>query len=108
ARPRAPSGHPHYHGKVPGNPRQPILDQFKADPTKHVILMSYGTGSVGLNLQFTEHVFLFGRWGNAAVEDQAITRAHRVGQKTSVIVTRFLAENTIERRIAEVLEAKRK
>ena len=43
--------------------------------------MSYGTGSVGLNLQFTNYVFLFDRWWNPAVEDQAINRAHRLGQK---------------------------
>jgi SNF2 family DNA or RNA helicase len=97
-----------FHGKIPTHQRPAIIDQFKADPSKHVMLMSYGTGSVGLNLQFTEHVFLFDRWWNPAIEDQAINRAHRIGQKNSVIVTRFLAENTIERRVAEVLEAKRK
>src|SRR4029079_5291169 len=75
---------------------------------KHVILMSYGTGSVGLNLQFTNYVFLFDRWWNPAVEDQAINRAHRIGQKHPVTVTRFLSEDTIERRIANILEAKRK
>ena len=97
-----------FHGKIPGPQRPAIIDQFKADPTKHVILMSYGTGSVGLNLQFTNYVFLFDRWWNPAIEDQAINRAHRVGQKLPVTVTRFIAENTIERRIAEVLDAKRK
>jgi SNF2 family DNA or RNA helicase len=97
-----------FHGKVPSNQRPALIDQFKSDPTKHVILMSYGTGSVGLNLQFTNYVFLFDRWWNPAVEDQAINRAHRVGQKHPVTVTRFLSENTIEGRIAEVLEAKRR
>ncbi len=96
-----------FHGKIPGNRRPAIIDQFKSDPDKHVILMSYGTGSVGLNLQFTNYVFLFDRWWNPAVEDQAINRAHRIGQKHPVTVTRFLTENTIERRIAEVLETKR-
>ena len=97
-----------FHGKIPGNQRPAIIDRFKSDPDKHVILMSYGTGSVGLNLQFTNYVFLFDRWWNPAVEDQAINRAHRIGQKYPVTVTRFLTENTIERRIAEVLETKRK
>ena len=96
-----------YHGKIPTAERPPILDRFKSDPTKHVILMSYGTGSVGLNLQFTNYVFLFDRWWNPAVEDQAINRAHRIGQKDPVFVTRFTSENTIEERIAEVLEEKR-
>jgi SNF2 family DNA or RNA helicase len=96
-----------YHGKVPHHHRQAILDQFKQDSTKHVILMSYGTGSVGLNLQFTNYVFLYDRWWNPAIEDQAINRAHRLGQKSSVFVSRFVCENTIEKRIAEVLEQKR-
>jgi SNF2 family DNA or RNA helicase len=52
-------------------------------------------------------VFLFDRWWNPAVEDQAINRAHRIGQKAPVIVTRFVSQGTIEERIAEVLERKR-
>jgi SNF2 family DNA or RNA helicase len=96
-----------YHGKVPQRERQPILDQFKSDRSKHVLLMSYGTGSVGLNLQFANYVFLFDRWWNPAVEDQAINRAHRIGQKETVFVTRFLTQETIEERIAEILQKKR-
>jgi SNF2 family DNA or RNA helicase len=96
-----------YHGKVPHRERQPILDRFKSDRSKHVLLMSYGTGSVGLNLQFANYVFLFDRWWNPAVEDQAINRAHRIGQKEAVFVKRFVTQNTIEGRIAEVLEKKR-
>ena len=69
--------------------------------------MSYGTGSVGLNLQFTNYVFLFDRWWNPAIEDQAINRAHRIGQKEPVFVTRFITQGTIETKIAEVLEKKR-
>ena len=80
-----------YHGKVPQRERQAILDRFKTDPSKHVLLMSYGTGSVGLNLQFTNYVFLFDRWWNPAIEDQAINRAHRIGQKETVFVTRFIS-----------------
>jgi SNF2 family DNA or RNA helicase len=102
-----PYGPLQFHGKVPAGQRQAILDQFKSDKRKHVILMSYGTGSVGLNLQFTNYVFLFDRWWNPAVEDQAINRAHRIGQKEPVFVTRFVTQGTIEGRIAEVLERKR-
>jgi SNF2 family DNA or RNA helicase len=96
-----------FHGKVPARERPAILERFKADPRKHVLLMSYGTGSVGLNLQFSNYVFLFDRWWNPAIEDQAISRAHRIGQREPVFVTRFLIEGTIEERIAEVLEKKR-
>jgi SNF2 family DNA or RNA helicase len=103
----APLGPLQYHGKIPTSERQPILDRFKNDPKCHVLLMSYGTGSVGLNLQFTNYVFLFDRWWNPAIEDQAINRAHRLGQKSTVFVTRFITQNTIEGRINEVLERKR-
>jgi SNF2 family DNA or RNA helicase len=103
----APFGPLLYHGKVPHRDRQAILDRFKSDRSKHVLLMSYGTGSVGLNLQFTNYVFLFDRWWNPAIEDQAINRAHRIGQKETVFVKRFVTQNTIEGRIAEVLEKKR-
>ncbi|MFQ3594146.1 MAG: DEAD/DEAH box helicase, partial [Gemmataceae bacterium] len=96
-----------YHGKIPHAQRQPILDQFKADKSHRVILMSYGTGSVGLNLQFTNYVFLYDRWWNPAIEDQAINRAHRLGQKDTVFVSRFISVGTIEERIAEILDQKR-
>lgn len=96
-----------FHGRVSQRERQPILDRFKNDAGCHVLLMTYGTGSVGLNLQFANYVFLFDRWWNPAVEDQAINRAHRIGQKEPVFVTRFITPNTIEERIAEILEHKR-
>ncbi|MEL7264193.1 MAG: C-terminal helicase domain-containing protein, partial [Planctomycetota bacterium] len=96
-----------YHGKIPHKQREGVIDAFKHDPDKSVILMSYGAGSVGLNLQFCRYVFLFDRWWNPAIEDQAINRAHRIGAAGSVTVTRMLAMNTIEQRIANVLEAKR-
>lgn len=96
-----------YHGKIPQPQRQPILDKFKVDPIHKIILMSYGTGSVGLNLQYCNYVFLFDRWWNPAIEDQAINRAHRLGQKSTVFVSRYISVNTIEERIALVLDKKR-
>lgn len=96
-----------YHGRIPHAKRDGVIDRFKHDPDCSVILMSYGAGSVGLNLQFCEYVFLFDRWWNPAIEDQAINRAHRIGAKGAVTVTRMLAMNTIEQRIAHVLDQKR-
>jgi SNF2 family DNA or RNA helicase len=107
ARALAPFGPLQYHGRIPTARRVPVLDRFKTDPDSHVLLMSYGTGSVGLNLQFANYVFLFDRWWNPAIEDQAINRAHRIGQKQPVFVTRFVSQDTIEGRIADVLDRKR-
>ncbi|TWU15932.1 DEAD/DEAH box helicase [Planctomycetes bacterium Poly21] len=96
-----------YHGKIPHKKRETVIDQFKNDPNARIILMSYGAGSVGLNLQFCRYVFLFDRWWNPAIEDQAINRAHRIGAAGSVTVTRMMAAGTIEQRIAAVLDQKR-
>ena len=96
-----------YHGRVPSNKRDKVIDRFRNDPDCHAILMSYGAGSVGLNLQFARYVFLFDRWWNPAVEDQAINRAHRIGVAGPVTITRFLTLDSIEERIDEVLREKR-
>ena len=96
-----------YHGRVPQGRRDAVLDRFKNDPDCPVLLMSYGAGGVGLNLQFAGYVFLFDRWWNPAVEDQAINRAHRIGAAGPVTVTRMLAMGTIEDRIDQVLNRKR-
>lgn len=96
-----------YHGKTPVKERDAVIERFRDDSEKSVILMSYGAGSVGLNLQFAEYVFLFDRWWNPAVEDQAINRAHRIGAAGPVTVTRFVADNTIEEKIDQILMEKR-
>ena len=96
-----------YHGRIPSRRRDGILNEFKNSPQRNILIMSYGTGSVGLNLQFCRYVFLFDRWWNPAVEDQAINRAHRIGAAGSVTVTRMMMAGTIEQRIHEILEAKR-
>jgi len=96
-----------YHGKIPSGRRDAVIERFRANPDHHVLLMSYGAGGVGLNLQFVNYVFLFDRWWNPAVEDQAINRAHRIGVDGPVNVTRFLMLDTIEERIDRILQEKR-
>ncbi len=91
-----------YHGRIPSSKRDRVIQEFKEDPRCHVILMSYGAGAVGLNLQFCHYVFLFDRWWNPAVEDQAVNRAHRLGVTGPVTVTRMTSLGTIEQRIHEV------
>ena len=96
-----------YHGRVPADRRDQVLEQFRRDPQRRVLLLSYGAGGVGLNLQFVPYVFLFDRWWNPAVEDQAIHRAYRIGTTGPVTVTKLLAAGTIEERIDQVLAEKR-
>ena len=92
---------------VPQRRRDGVIEPLPRRPARHVLLMSYGAGGVGLNLQFVNYVFLFDRWWNPAVEDQAINRAHRIGVDGPVTVTRFLMLDTIEERIDRVLQEKR-
>lgn len=96
-----------YHGRISPAQRQRTIRRFDQDPNCHVLLLTYGAGGVGLNLQVANYVFLFDRWWNPAVEDQAIDRAHRIGGRRAVIVTRFLALDTIEQRIDQLLQQKR-
>ena len=96
-----------YHGGMSTTARDEVIRRFRHDAGHSVLLLSYGAGAVGLNLQFAQYVFLFDRWWNPAIEDQAINRAHRIGAAGAVTVTRFLATDTIEERIDEVLRGKR-
>jgi len=105
--PLAPFNPLEYHGKIASGNRDTILSEFKENPDRHVLLMSYGAGSVGLNLQFVGYVFLFDRWWNPAIEDQAINRAHRIGAAGPVTVSRFCTVGTIEEKIDRILENKR-
>jgi len=103
----APFGALEYHGGMSTTARDEAIRRFKEGRDHSVLLLSYGAGAVGLNLQFSQYVFLFDRWWNPAVEDQAINRAHRIGAAGAVTVTRFLSAATIEERIDEVLRKKR-
>jgi SNF2 family DNA or RNA helicase len=102
-----PFGAIQYHGGMSTAARDEAIKRFKNDRRHSVLLLSYGAGAVGLNLQFSQYVFLFDRWWNPAVEDQAVNRAHRIGAAGAVTVTRYLAADTIEERIDEVLRKKR-
>jgi SNF2 family DNA or RNA helicase len=76
-----------YHGGMSTVARDEAIRKFKHDKKHGVLLLSYGAGAVGLNLQFSQYVFLFDRWWNPAIEDQAINRAHRIGAVGAVTVT---------------------
>lgn len=86
--------------------RQQSINTFKNNPSPRVLLVSLRAGGVGLNLEEATHVVLFDRWWNPAVEIQAIFRAHRFQRIDSLHVIRFLVVDTIEERIAEILDQK--
>jgi superfamily II DNA or RNA helicase len=96
------------HGQIPMGAREQIVARFNGSPAERALLINYSVGGVGLNLQAAGYVFLFDRWWNPAVEDQAIKRAHRYGQKDRVIVRRYFCKDTIEERIISALKKKRR
>ena len=87
--------------------RSKAIYEFRNDPEICVFLVSLKAGAIGLNLTVAKHVFLVDPWWNPAVEDQAIERVHRIGQKEKVTVVRFICEKTIEERIIELHSQKR-
>lgn len=95
------------HGEMPLDARQAVLDRFDNSEQPMCCLVSLRAGGVGLNIPTASHVVLYDRWWNPALEDQAVHRAHRFGRQDPLMVFRFLASDTVEERINEVLDAKR-
>ncbi|XP_055389089.1 LOW QUALITY PROTEIN: uncharacterized protein LOC129618345 [Condylostylus longicornis] len=86
--------------------RTNILYAFNSDPSLKVVLISLKAGGEGLNLQIANNVFLLDPWWNPASEQQAIQRAHRIGQNKPVRAVRFICEGTIEEKILQLQEKK--
>lgn len=93
-------------GQTKKGDRQSQVDAFNHGEGS-VFLISLRAGGVGINLTGADTVFLYDLWWNPSIEEQAIGRAHRIGQKKNVQVYRMITEGTIEQRIAELQEEKR-
>ena len=87
--------------------RESAISSFKNNKEIPVMLMSLKAGGVGLNLTEADTVILLDDWWNPAVEEQAIARAHRIGQKCNVLVLRLVCKETIEEKILQLQEKKR-
>nr|KAJ3422056.1 hypothetical protein HK105_001379 [Polyrhizophydium stewartii] len=96
-----------YNGSMSAPERDAAVTQLRQDPETSVILVSLKCGSLGLNLVAANRVILMDLWWNPAVENQAIDRVHRFGQKRDVIVHRLTVADTVEDRIMTLQEKKR-
>ena len=86
--------------------RQRNIDEFVNDPDVHVAVCSLTAAGVGLNLQVASNVVLAElSWTNAE-QTQAIDRVHRIGQTEPVTAWRIIAAQTIDSKIAELIDAK--
>jgi len=86
--------------------RQNIIETFQQDNEIRVFLISLKAGGIGLNLTAADYVFILDPWWNPAAENQALSRAHRIGQDKKVFVYRFISRNSIEEKI-QVLQQKK-
>ncbi len=94
------------NGSLPPQRRQEIIDQFNEDPQKTVLCAQIQSGGTGLNIQAASVVIICEPQFKPSIENQAISRAYRMGQAHNVLVYRLLCENTVDERITELLEKK--
>ena len=94
------------HGQVPARARQRLVDAFQ-DRLNSIMVLTVKAGGTGLTLTEASHVILFDRPWNPAIEDQAVDRAHRIGQTSPLEVHLMQTELTIEDRIDALLKHKR-
>jgi non-specific serine/threonine protein kinase len=88
--------------------RQELIDQFTADESVRLFLISLKAGGSGLNLMAADTVIIYDPWWNPAVESQAVDRAHRIGQNKTVSVYRLVTEDSVEQKIMALKEKKSK
>jgi len=95
-------------GEVPPKVRQAQIERFENEPEVRSFLISIKSGGTGLNLTAADYVFILDPWWNPTTEQQAIARAHRIGQNKHVIAVKFITKGTIEEKILRLQEKKSK
>ena len=86
--------------------RGELVQQFQEHTGEAIFLISLKAGGFGLNLTAASYVVLFDPWWNPAVENQAIDRAHRIGQRQTVIAYRLLIKDSVEEKIRSLQKSK--
>src|SRR5581483_12251756 len=96
-----------YHGGLTRTRRDEMVRAFQNGTGAGALVVSLKAGGTGLNLTAANHVVLYDRWWNPAVEDQARDRAWRIGQTKTVVSHRLVCAGTVDEQIEEVVEGKR-
>jgi SNF2 family DNA or RNA helicase len=86
--------------------RQKQIDAFVKDPDVAIAVCSLTAAGVGINLQVASNVVLAELSWTDAEQTQAIDRSHRIGQTEPVTAWRIIAAQTIDARIAELIDSK--
>ena len=93
-------------GTQPFKKRHQELEKFQ-EGKSDVFLISLKAGGFGLNLTAASFIFLMDPWWNPAIENQAIDRAHRIGQKNTLTIYKPIIKNSIEEKVLSLQESKR-
>ena len=96
-----------YDGSLSRTVRDKMIAEFQALEGPGAMVLSLKAGGTGLNLTNANHVVLYDRWWNPAVEDQARDRAWRIGQSKTVISHRLVCPGTVDEKVEEVVAGKR-
>ncbi|MEZ5229697.1 MAG: C-terminal helicase domain-containing protein [Acidimicrobiales bacterium] len=96
-----------YHGGLARGARDTLVSEFQKGKGAGAMVLSLKAGGTGLNLTAANHVVLYDRWWNPAVEDQARDRVWRIGQLNTVIAHRLVCPGTVDERVEEVVAGKR-
>ena len=86
--------------------REKVVSGFQNNEHNKIFLIQIKAGGFGLNLTAADYVLILDPWWNPAVEEQAINRAHRIGQDKNVMVYRFISANTVEEKILRLQSKK--
>jgi SWI/SNF-related matrix-associated actin-dependent regulator of chromatin subfamily A3 len=95
-------------GSMSATHRDAALEALDSDASVTVMLASLAVCSVGLNLVAANQVVMADSWWAPAIEDQAVDRVHRLGQKRETKVFRLVVEGSVEERVLGIQEEKRK
>jgi len=87
--------------------RENEIKRFNDNKNVKIFLLSLKAGGVGINLTSADYVFLFDPWWNTAVENQAIDRCYRIGQKRKVTAYRMIVKDSVEEKILKIQEKKK-
>ncbi len=98
----------YFDGSTSAPDREKAIQNFQNNDECRVFLISLKAGGVGLNLTAADYVYIVDPWWNPAVEQQAIDRTHRIGQTKNIFAYRMICIDTIEDKILELQERKRK
>ena len=97
-----------YHGGLGRSVRDQLIEKFQSGTGPGALVLSIKAGGSGLNLTAANHVVLYDRWWNPAVEDQARDRAWRIGQHNTVVCHRLVCPGTVDERVEEIVAGKRR